>query len=726
MACVGNKRWIGAFTEILFMTFIFMGLLAVGCAKQASVPKNPEGVSWIQTGGVATTGQYRGVMIADIDGDNHPDIVGASSEPGKVAIWYNDGKGNMTFPQLLPRDDRVDVRSVAAADLNGNGLPDIVASVQRESSGIQVWLNQGNRKWKKGIEPTRINNYEGIRAADVNMDGNMDIIAANSTSDGQGGIQVWLGDGEGNWIIETGPTSVGRYMDAVAADFNGDGLPDIVGAAWGAQGGIHVWLGDGTGNWTAMPPVAVGNFNGLSVIDINNDGNLDLIAGTYRDGVRIFYGDGRGNFTAAPGPTDTGSYWRAVAYGIDDEGATDIIAGSIDGKGIRGWRNIGNNRWKEVAGIFPTLGNYYDFKLADLDHDGRDEVVLAGYGEGIKIISGRAWPHSKTFQDVGGTPGEGDLEVIGDVIENLVFTMKNGYEEYKVGPGDVLEITLWEPDAVTREEVEVMPDGTLSFSFVQDLFINHMTLRQLNDALSERLSAYIRTPRISVRVKFYQSKWAAILGPGRGYHGGGTGGWSGEKGRGGGRYYLDGRVSLIELLSGAGVSQDANLREVMVTRSNGQTLKLNVYKAMTLGDKTQDIIIDHGDSVYISLVSREGNRVFVFGEVAQPGVYAYARADMPMLDAIAAAGGPTVFARLDHAKIIRGDITSPEVISADLRKLIETGDQSQNIRLTDGDLVYVPRTAIGDINIFVKRMSPLLNLISAPLRTYNYMDDLRE
>ena len=58
--------------------------------------------------------------------------------------------------------------------------------------------------------------------------------------------------------------------------------------------------------------------------------------------------------------------------------------------------------------------------------------------------------------------------------------------------------------------------------------------------------------------------------------------------------------------------------------------------------------------------------------------------------------------------------------------LIVTGDQSQNMVLADGDLVYIPRTAIGDINLFVQRMSPILTLISAPLRTYDYIDDFND
>ena len=48
----------------------------------------------------------------------------------------------------------------------------------------------------------------------------MDILAANATSDAKGGIQIWLGDGRGNWPLESGPTKTGKFMDVAVADFN--------------------------------------------------------------------------------------------------------------------------------------------------------------------------------------------------------------------------------------------------------------------------------------------------------------------------------------------------------------------------------------------------------------------------------------------------------------------------------------------------------------------------
>jgi len=53
------------------------------------------------------------------------------------------------------------------------GYPDIVYSVQRQSSGIRIWLNRGGRQWTPGKGPTEIHQYEGLKVADLNGDGHI-------------------------------------------------------------------------------------------------------------------------------------------------------------------------------------------------------------------------------------------------------------------------------------------------------------------------------------------------------------------------------------------------------------------------------------------------------------------------------------------------------------------------------------------------------------------------
>ena len=205
-----------------------------GCARN-TVKSSPPPVL-PKADGLAAAGKFRSVVIEDMDNDGKLDVVGGSLSPGLVTINYGDGRGGISEPQQLPVVG--DVRSIAVSDINEDGLVDIILSVQRQSSGIRVLLNQSQRRWKFKKGPIEINKYEGIRSADINGDGHMDIIAANVTSATQGGIQIWLGDGKGNWPVESGPTISGQYMDVLVADFNHDGNLDLIGSGWGTAPAI--------------------------------------------------------------------------------------------------------------------------------------------------------------------------------------------------------------------------------------------------------------------------------------------------------------------------------------------------------------------------------------------------------------------------------------------------------------------------------------------------------
>jgi len=683
--------------------------LLPGCTtSKKSAPQT----SWSRSKGPAVAGQYRAVAVADLDNDGHTDIVGGSSSPGTVAIFYGDDSGTLGNPIFLPI--RGDIKSVAVEDLNSDGLKDIVFSIQREGAGIKVWKNQPLRKWTESTNPTDLYNYQGVKTADVNSDGYMDIIAANSTSQTEGGIQVWLGDGNGKWSAESGPTNSGVFMDTALADFDGDGFLDIAGSGWGAEGYLKIWFGDGTGNWSSTPHIAKGSFNGLSTSDINSDGIIDIIAGTYGKGIRIFLGNGNGIFTETQGPLETGSFWKAIYLDLGKDGVMDLVATSIDSGGIKSWSQGGPDSWVPAMGKFPTEGTFFEITVADLNMDNNDDICVASFGEGIKIWYGKTGatvskgPKRKKAPSVTADKDQKKYE------ENDVFTNVSGFPEYKIGPRDVLEITLWEGSEGTKEEITVRPGGKISVSFLEDLSIYGFTASQVDGLITEKLKKYLKNPRVDVLVKEYESKSATLLGAIAYY----------QTGARRGLYKLTGKITLLQLISKAGgLSQDANLSEIRIRRKNGHAFTLDIYKAIFQGDVSQDIIIDDGDLVFIPTISDETNRVYIFGEVNAPGLYTFTGTDIPLLDVLAQAGGITTFATEVNTRVVRGDRTRPEVVPANLKKLIQ-GDQTQNIALANGDIVYVPRSIIGDINAFLVQVAPIIDLLQMPTEMLSTPTDL--
>ncbi|MEJ2729616.1 MAG: FG-GAP-like repeat-containing protein [Deltaproteobacteria bacterium] len=644
-----------------------------------------------------------------MDNDGNLDVVGGASAPGLVTISYGDGNGAVSEPQFLPVHGEVD--SVAVADFNEDGLNDIVFSVQKESAGIRLWMNQSDRQWKQENGPTRLNKYQNIKTADVNADGHMDVIAANSTEESNAGIQVWLGNGKGGWIAESGPTTLGLYMDVAVADLNNDGYPDLIGAGWGISGALRVWIGDGTGKWLSISPLNKGSYYGVNAGDLDGDGNMDILAATHKGGIQMYIANVKGNLEwVEKGPLGEKSFWNAVSVDLNGDGRDDILASSLDSMGLRAWLNKGGHSWKEFNGLFPYTGIYYGIALADLNADGHLDICATSYGEGIQIWPGNTGPAIKARQmEIEQLPTADRLAAMQAPMENAVFATVNGIEEYKVGPGDILEITYWEANTPKKEEIVIRPDGKISFGFVEDLYVNGLTLSQLDNLLTKHIKKYLRKPRLDVIVKEYHSKTITLLGAIQ---------YRSQPNTGPGEYILRGKTTLIESITKAGgPSEKANLTSVNIRRKNGDSVTINLFKAINHGDPSKDFVLDDDDVVFIPTLDKDGRKVYVFGEVETPGAYTFESEKIRLLDAISKAGGPTVFASQSNTKIVRGDITKPEIITSNLRGLLEKGDQSQNVALVAGDLVYVPRSGWGDINLFFKRIKPLLELIVYPART---------
>jgi polysaccharide export outer membrane protein len=297
------------------------------------------------------------------------------------------------------------------------------------------------------------------------------------------------------------------------------------------------------------------------------------------------------------------------------------------------------------------------------------------------------------------------------VKSNKVFEEISGISEYRIGPLDVLEITSHFGDKKTTVTITVNNRGKISHSFIDDLDVTGLTPSQLDDLLTKELATYIKKPRIDVLVKEFNSKSALVMGEFVTLRA--TLRTKGESGK----IYLQGKTTLLDLIALAGGYTEAgDIKNTRIMRS-GKTYTINLYDIMQRGDNTQNIIIDDGDIVEITDLPDFKERIYVLGEVARQGVYDLKNA-RDLLGAIALAGSITRLAIEENTLIVRGyePGKKPLVMMADVKAILRKGDISQNIPLKDGDLVYVPRMRIGDINEWIENTIPLLELLLYPAR----------
>ncbi len=94
-----------------------------------------------------------------------------------------------------------------------------------------------------------------------------------------------------------------------------------------------------------------------------------------------------------------------------------------------------------------------------------------------------------------------ELTRLSKVTENRVFTEKRGYPEYKIGPLDILEITSRIGSEYNTDTVMVRSDGTISYSFIDDLPVEGLSVMEVDEKLTKGLSVFVIIQRIDIVFK---------------------------------------------------------------------------------------------------------------------------------------------------------------------------------------------------------------------------------
>jgi polysaccharide biosynthesis/export protein len=178
-------------------------------------------------------------------------------------------------------------------------------------------------------------------------------------------------------------------------------------------------------------------------------------------------------------------------------------------------------------------------------------------------------------------------------------------KEFTVGPGDVIEITVWRHDDLNRK-LQIDPNGKIHYPLLGEVEAAGNSVNVLRDSIEEGLRQYYVKPVVSVTVGSVQSQ-----------------------------------------------------------------------------------------------------RIFVLGEVKNPGLFPL---DKPtsVLEAIARSGGFTLDAKKENVFLVRGGLDAPEPVKLDLQSTVEMGNVKENIALQQGDIIYVPATRIANVSRFFRYLQSIL------------------
>lgn len=281
-----------------------------------------------------------------------------------------------------------------------------------------------------------------------------------------------------------------------------------------------------------------------------------------------------------------------------------------------------------------------------------------------------------------------------------------GEGSYRLGPGDGIDVTVWEMPELSRALV-VRPDGFISFPLIREINAAGKTPSQLEDALEQSLKEHLIEPEVNVVVTSVGSKsyyvFGAVANPGV--------------------YPHFRNTTLLQSIVTAGGFPSVfragqpvphgDLGRIRIIRTTDRGREIITKNLKGLKDQevlTEDIAVQPEDIIYIP---QEAKLVYVFGEVLVPGVVPITD-DTRILEAILGAGGVRPTAKRDQILLIRPNTGVP-LYSCVSMKEIERGSLAANLPVQSGDIIFVPQKFIAKVAEFVQLYA---SAIQPALETY--------
>jgi hypothetical protein len=361
---------------------------------QSSTPLLVRAVTYLSSGKETFS-----VAVADVNGDGIPDLISASycnvqchTTDGWVSVLL--GNGNGKFQTAVGYTSGGDYgTAVAVADLNGDGKPDlVVTNLCDRSNGcttglVAVLLGNGNGTFQAAVGTSSGGSTpNSIAVADVNGDGKPDLVVANK---GSNSVAVLFGNGDGTFQAAVPYDSGGDLpISAAIADVNRDGKPDLVvtntcisASSCPGFGSVGVLLGNGNGTFQSALTYDPGAYTlqGLAVADVNGDGKPDLVVALSSGTVRVLLGNGDGTFQPAVAVETAVDSTSVAVADINGDGKPDLVVSGSNSTNV----SIVGVLLGNGDGTFQPISTYksggagvLSVVVQDLNSDSKPDVVV--------------------------------------------------------------------------------------------------------------------------------------------------------------------------------------------------------------------------------------------------------------------------------------------------------------------------------------------------------------
>lgn len=288
------------------------------------------------------------VVASDFDNDGDVDVAWT----GTNGTFWAENDGSQSFTTLSINSSQL--QGLSLGDVNGDGYTDLVVA---NVDGSWLVNNRRGGFEARGFADVKGDSVRRPHAADIDQDGDLDVVAALHESDS---IAWYENDGKLNFTAHVVSLSADGATSAYAADFDGDGDVDL--ASSSETDGKIVWY-ENDGNQMFTPHVlsnALAGAQSVRAADIDGDGDVDVLVPSRMAGELAWFENvGGGSFVARILATGVRDVWNLATGDMDGDGDLDLLSTSL-GLGYHNlawYANLRQLDFGDAPAPFPTTAN---------------------------------------------------------------------------------------------------------------------------------------------------------------------------------------------------------------------------------------------------------------------------------------------------------------------------------------------------------------------------------